>query len=42
VYEDEQPGWRPGWGARELLLAVLGSAAVLALIVVALIDWVAG
>lgn len=36
------PAWRPGWGVRELLLAVLGSAAVLALVVVALIDWVAG
>jgi lipopolysaccharide export LptBFGC system permease protein LptF len=29
-----------GWGGREVLLAVLALALVLALVVVALVDWV--
>ena len=30
-----------GWGAREFLLAVLALSLVLALVVVALVDWLA-
>ena len=30
-----------GWGGREVLIAVLALAVVLALVVVALIDWLA-